>query len=749
MWGDGSSGGTRTFDKDLVLHYTFNGNLKDSSDFLLDGIWSLDRHNPNVGAVDCKDVNDPYSCCTGPGVGTCNDECTGDGVPWPCCTNVERGTCNDTDPKRVCEWYDNPDKVGSFVTGRFGSAIEINDQPIEVGTENCQWSTSAAYHGTWKYTDMKYNMTLESWVYPTLDDGERKIMAKHTYWSGGYAFVLNKIEGRLRAGLLTNINGGGGSDCGGQRGAFSTVTIPLNQWTHVAATYDHTGPDRDDNDGSVGRVRIYVNGEDVTDSYNDVSQCYTQPGAGEDAMFPHSDWNDIDPATNCYVGHWCASALSVGGLNWSDTNQNFIGRLDDIKVWNITKDATYFSTYDSQEGPYISNVTGVIGNDQITVTFSEGVYTDTGSSGVLVPTDFSFSGGSLSIDTVAHTAGSASAVLTLSGPLPTICDDYTLAAVSNEIYDNYDLTADTTAFTLNATLGAGCPTSPVTFNLNDDPACAYAVDDQGKLSGLVGDAGTLTGSAFYGDGGSGNPDTIGDSHYIYFSSNNSCLEGTTAMTIEARIKPTGIPNNTVNGDCTGPSTPDPCCTGAGTGTCAPNSFRRIIDKEQGAYGYEFQIFRNLTKPERFPTFTPPDNVASIALWVTPLDKRTEANNGWKPVLSDYDICPITNDHWYLVKVVWDTNKVGGVPYEFFVPADIYIDDQGPDGDDVGESWSGYENCTDTDQSYVIDDWKFWTGDEIGGGDGHFAIGAMPNKLLHGGNHFNGLIDWITWTDSVD
>jgi hypothetical protein len=122
-------------------------------------------------------------------------------------------------------------------------------------------------------------------------------------------------------------------------------------------------------------------------------------------MFPHSDWNDIDPDTMCFVGHWCASALSVGGMNGSNPNNNFIGRLDEVKVWNITKDSTYFETADSQAGPYISNVTGVIGSDQITVTFSEGVYTDTGSSGVLVPGDFTFTGGGLSVDSVAHTAG--------------------------------------------------------------------------------------------------------------------------------------------------------------------------------------------------------------------------------------------------------------------------------------------------------------------------------------------------------
>jgi hypothetical protein len=118
-------------------------------------------------------------------------------------------------------------------------------------------------------------------------------------------------------------------------------------------------------------------------------------------------------------------------------------------------------------------------------------------------------------------------------------------------------------------------------------------------------------------------------------------------------------------------------------------------------------------------------------------------------LSDYTTCPITNDHWYQAKVVWNTNKPGGTPGQPFVPGEIYIDDQGTDGDDVGESWSGYINCTHADQSYFAEIKKLYTGDEMIAGDGDFAIGANTTKLLKGGNHFNGLIDWITWKDSVD
>ncbi|NIM51443.1 MAG: hypothetical protein GTO22_19715, partial [Gemmatimonadales bacterium] len=254
---------TRTFDPDLVVDMRFENNLNDSGTWRMHGVWSLGRPNP-------------------------------DALDW-------------------CE--DDPAKRGSYVPGRFGNAIEVDDQPVEVGTRNCYWSTDAGRHGTWKHTEMKYNMTLEAWVYPTDSSGtERRIMAKHTYWDGGYALVLRRVGSSWRAGLLTNVTGGGpnwgdggwdDADCNGLRGAFSTVPVPLNQWTHVAATYDYAGPDRNPFDHSVGRIRIYVNGEDVTTSYPNESQCYAQPGPGEDIMFPYSDHSPGNESI-CYNGHWCA-----------------------------------------------------------------------------------------------------------------------------------------------------------------------------------------------------------------------------------------------------------------------------------------------------------------------------------------------------------------------------------------------------------------------------------------------------------
>ncbi len=306
MGANGGTGATRSFDESLVLHYGFNNNLNDSGSWRMHG-----------------------------------------------------------------KWMD--DLAGSFGTGRSGQALVLDGgKNVQVGTRNEFWSTDEGRHGTWKYTEMKYNTTLEAWVYPTEDTAsDYTIFSKHTGTAnGGYLFNLRKVNGSLRASFQTQIDNNGFAQAGmaGLRGAYSAIAIPLNQWSHVAVTFDNTGVDRDDLDPSVGRVRIYVNGEDVTTS--DSSGDYMQPGVGETSMYAYSEnspWNEAI----CYEGHWCASEFSIGGFYaWQN---EFIGRLDEARVWNITKDTGYFAPIDATTGPYISEITGTIGSDQLTLTFSEGM----------------------------------------------------------------------------------------------------------------------------------------------------------------------------------------------------------------------------------------------------------------------------------------------------------------------------------------------------------------------------------------
>ena len=637
---------TRSFDPDMVLYYAFENNLKDSGDWQIDG-----------------------------------------------------------------KWMD--DIAGSFTTGISGQAVVLNGgNNVQVGTEDSYWSTDEGAHGTWKYTEMKYNTTLEAWVYPTDDtSNEYSIFTKHVgYNDGGYAFTLQKINGGLRAAFNVQIDNNGGAQGGasGVRGAYSSVNIPLNTWTHVAATFDTNGPDRNPDDPSVGRIRIYVNGEDVTTG--DASGNYMQPDSGETSIYAYSEnspWNQ----GICYNGDWCASEFSIGGFyGWQNS---FIGRIDEAKVWNITKDAAYFETADSQSPPRISMVEGLIGTTQLTVVFTEGVYAGTGATGALEISDFTLtdtnSDNPRTITGVTHTPGGSTATITMSQPL-IAADLYadTLAAAVNSVYDEYDNLSGTDPVTI--TLSSVCPTGIVDIPLNDPAGSSYIMDTQDILYGMVAGTGTLTGGEYSGDG---------INNYIDFEYNNTCLQASAAMTLEARIKPAGFAGE--------------------TGTYV----KRVFARDTGG-NYQMSVWRKIDATN-WPNYTPPDGVASVAFWVKPVDNH--GGKVWKPVLTDYNTCPIVSDHWYEVKAVWNSGKPGGTTGQFFVPADIYVDDQGTDGVGTAENWSGYINCTDSDQSQLTDERKLYTGDTITVANGDFVIGANVNN--HTRNVFNGLIDWIMWQDVAD
>jgi hypothetical protein len=121
------------------------------------------------------------------------------------------------------------------------------------------------------------------------------------------------------------------------------------------------------------------------------------------------------------------------------------------------------SVYYRSTPPWIMQVHGQVGSSTLTVNFSEGVYSNTGSIGPLVSTDLSLTDvddGRMIID-VTHNAGEASATMTVNPPLDDTNDidtDTLAAATITSIYDAADTPMDTTPVTITgAAAGATGP----------------------------------------------------------------------------------------------------------------------------------------------------------------------------------------------------------------------------------------------------------------------------------------------------
>jgi hypothetical protein len=110
--------------------------------------------------------------------------------------------------------------------GRFGSALSfdgVND-----------WVTVADSSSL----DLSSGMTVEAWVRPSRLGGWRTVVLKER--TGGVVYGLYGDQGSGRP--LGQV------DIRGERNAVGSVSLPLNAWSHLAATFD----------GAV--VRLYVNG---------------------------------------------------------------------------------------------------------------------------------------------------------------------------------------------------------------------------------------------------------------------------------------------------------------------------------------------------------------------------------------------------------------------------------------------------------------------------------------------------------
>jgi predicted CXXCH cytochrome family protein len=386
--------------------------------------------------------------------------------------------------------------------------------------------------------------------------------------------------------------------------------------------------------------------------------------------------------------------------------------------------------------PEIDYVRGFIDSNRVDVVFTQGVFTNDDLTGTLESSDFWLfdinDDNPRSITGISHTAGDTVATLTLSSPLIESDVNDLLATTGKSIWCWYTggYVNPGTNDTIQAqAVSAGpwpvgfsvCPDSAV-FQLNESAGSASVTDERGLLIGTVNNPSVaMPGDGyFHGD--------ENDSTYIEFGNSAPCLISSRAVTVEALVKTSTVDLDF--GDTTRNSTQ-----------------QRIIERKRT---FQVTIMRGDWMN---------DSIASRAgkarimfkYRVTPPYRRDCGEEGlgaWmKQVFSDIDAYPIVDNHWYKIRVVFNSDK----PH---IPVDIWADDQGTDGSGAGELWAGYINIAlpDPENSGGCR-WMSQPGDEMATENQMTFIGDNPNHNDIPGTQnnqlFKGLIDWVIWKPVAD
>ena len=397
--------------------------------------------------------------------------------------------------------------------------------------------------------------------------------------------------------------------------------------------------------------------------------------------------------------------------------------------------------------PPVSILKSLYGGDEIYLFFSEAVY-GSGAGGAIDVSDLVLSGcGGRTIIDVSHTAGEAVAVVMLDAPLGLedlgVCS---VAAVAGTIQDDYGNFMGTESVALS--LSDECPPGDVSIELNEEAASPYVFGDQSLLVGRVNNPGmSLQGDGYF----HGDED---EATYIDLDSNDTCLKEADTLTLEARIFPYAVDLDFYDGDGDGidddddPDEPD----------LRNSTQHRVFERKRAI---QFTIMRGNWCGDgvveragkarvKVKCFVDTESRHDCPHPQWPDDTYEGADARWHELSSDIDLYPIVADHWYRIRVVFNSDK-SGIPGSNGTPLDIFADDQGTDGLDTDQLWDGFINIAMPESlgcKYGVLPGDFLTTEDqpscIGDNLNHTDIpGDQSNQL------FKGLIDWVTWKAEAD
>jgi hypothetical protein len=156
-------------------------------------------------------------------------------------------------------------------------------------------------------------------------------------------------------------------------------------------------------------------------------------------------------------------------------------------------DSLYLRSPFDNTTPRITKVTGEVGSDVLTVSFSEGVYSDLNQTGNLVTGDFTLTDADngRAINGVTHVAGNDSATITLDLALDGTNDigtDTLVAASTTSIYDASNLAMATTPVVISET--AVGDTDPPALSAQNPANGSTGIDIYSDLTFTLSDSGS-------------------------------------------------------------------------------------------------------------------------------------------------------------------------------------------------------------------------------------------------------------------